>query len=123
MMAPFVIVGAFSIAIHNYDPLPMIYVYFVLMCIGLIIYMVRALRQYGRWLRDNFADLEHKEVWQSVVVLAIILLVFSIYGFTSEGPAYLYATQIIPYTLTILRPMSQKDAQHTKVVRNKVILF
>ena len=31
--------------------------------------MVRALRQYGRWLRDNYADLEHKEVWQSFVVL------------------------------------------------------
>ena len=28
-----------------------------------IIYMVYAVRQYGRWLRDNYADLEHKEVW------------------------------------------------------------
>lgn len=53
----------------------MAYIYFLLMCIGIIIFMVRALRQYGRWLRDNYADLEHKEVWQSSVVLAIILLV------------------------------------------------
>ena len=57
--------------------------------------MVRATRQYGRWLRDNYADLEHKEVWQSFVVLTIILLVFVIYAFVSEGLAYLYAMQVI----------------------------
>jgi len=57
--------------------------------------VVRALRQYGRWLRDNFADLEHKEVWQSFVVLAIILLVFGIYAVSGEGPAYQYAMQLI----------------------------
>ncbi|MBR4534634.1 MAG: helix-turn-helix transcriptional regulator [Bacteroidaceae bacterium] len=61
--------------------------------------MVRALRQYGRWLRDNFADLEHKEVWQSFVVLAIIMLVFAIYVFTSEGPVYQYAMQMIVLVL------------------------
>ena len=42
--------------------------------------MVRAIRQYGRWLRDNYADLEHKEVWQNFVVLAIFLLVYVIYS-------------------------------------------
>ena len=29
--------------------------------------MVCAIRTYGHWLRDNYADLEHKEVWQSFV--------------------------------------------------------
>ena len=57
--------------------------------------MVRATKQYGRWLRDNFADLEHKEVWQSHVVMAVILLVFGTYAFTSEGPVYQYAMQVI----------------------------
>ena len=38
--------------------------------------MVRALRLYGRWLRDNYADLEHKEVWQSFIVLAILLIMY-----------------------------------------------
>jgi AraC-like DNA-binding protein len=57
--------------------------------------MVRALRQYGRWLRDNYADLEHKEVWQSFVVLAIMLLVFVAYALTSEGPVYVYAMLVI----------------------------
>ena len=57
--------------------------------------MVRATMQYGRWLRDNYADLEHKEVWQSFVVLAIILLAFAIYVFIYEGTVYLYAIQVI----------------------------
>jgi AraC-like DNA-binding protein len=57
--------------------------------------MVHAVRQYGRWLRDNYADLEHKEVWQSFVVLAIMLLVFVIYAFTSEGVTFLYTMQVI----------------------------
>ena len=95
MMAPIVAGGVFGVAARSYAFLPMVYVYFLLMCMGLIMYMVCATRQYGRWLRDNFADLEHKEVWQSFVVLAIILLVFAIYVFTSKGPVYLYAMQVI----------------------------
>ena len=95
MIAPIVVGGGVGVAARSYAFLPMVYVYFLLMCIGLIIYMVRALRQYGRWLRDNYADLEHKEVWQSFVVLAVILLVFGSYAFTSEGPVYQYAMQVI----------------------------
>ena len=95
MMAPIVAGGVLGVAARSYAPLPMIYVYSLLMCIALIIYMVRETRQYGRWLRDNFADLEHKEVWQSFVVLAAILLVFAIYVFTSKGPVYQYAMQVI----------------------------
>ena len=95
MMAPIVAAGVFGVAARSYAFLPIAYVYFLLMCIGIIIYMVRATKQYGRWLRDNFADLEHKEVWQSHVVMAVILLVFAIYVFTSKGPVYQYAMQVI----------------------------
>ena len=95
MMAPIVIMAIFSVVTRSYAFLPIVYVYALLMCIGLIIYMVRALKQYGRWLRDNFVDLEHKEVWQSFIVLAIIMLVFAIYVFTSEGPVYQYVLQVI----------------------------
>jgi len=95
IMAPIVVAGAWSIAARSYAFQTVVYVYFLLMCTGLIIYMVRALRQYDRWLRDNFADLEHKEVWQSFLVLAIIMTVFAIYALTSEGPAYQYAMQVV----------------------------
>ena len=72
----------------------MIRFYLLLLGIGLIIYMVRAVRQYGRWLRDNFADMEHKEVWKSFVVLAIILLVFGIYALGINSLTYLFIVQI-----------------------------
>ena len=73
---------------------PLIYIYYLLLAISLIIYLVRATRQYGRWLRDNYADLEHKEVWQSFVIVAIILLVFFFYAFESQAPANNYVTQL-----------------------------
>ena len=99
IMAPIIAAGAWSVATRSYALQPMVYVYTLLICMGLIIYMVRALRQYGRWLRDNYADLEHKEVWQSFVVLAIIMLVFAIYAFVGEGPVYQYALQVVVLVL------------------------
>ena len=74
--------------------IPMFYIYYLLLAIGFIIYIVRATRQYGRWLRENFADLEHKEVWQSFMILAIILLIFFFYAFESQSPANKYVTQL-----------------------------
>ena len=95
MFAPLAIGNAFNLATRSYDFLPIIYIYALLVCMGLVIYMVCALRQYGRWLRDNFADLEHKEVWQSFVVLAIILLVFVIYALINENQIFIYVMLVI----------------------------
>jgi len=95
MMAPVVAGMVWSIVTRSYALHPAAYIYLLLMCISLVIYMVRASRQYGRWLRDNYADLEHKEVWQSFVVLSIILLVFVSYASVNEGTFYLYAMQVI----------------------------
>ena len=72
MFVPLAVGNALCVATLSYDFLPVLYLYLLMMGMGIIIYMVRALRQYGRWLRDNYADLEHKEVWQSFVVLAIV---------------------------------------------------
>lgn len=63
--------------------------YLLIIATTFIIYMVFAVRQYGKWLQDNYADLEHKEVWQSMILLIIILLMFYGYktnfgGFISE---------------------------------------
>ena len=95
MFAPIAVGNAFNFITRSYAFLPIVYVYSLLMSIGLIIYMVRALRQYGRWLRDNYADLEHKEVWQSFVVLAIILLMFVVYALTNENQIFIYVMLVI----------------------------
>ena len=94
MLSPVVIGMVWCLASHSDALVPVLYVYLLLLGIGFIIYMVRATREYGRWLRDNYADLEHKEVWQSFVVLAVIILVFGIYSFSSKGLPYQYLQQM-----------------------------
>ena len=100
MIVPFVVGEIFSVATLSYALIPMLYVYLLLLSVCILIYMVRATRQYGRWLRDNYADLEHKEVWQSFVVQAFILLVIVFYAFLGEGPLSQYAMQVIGIVLT-----------------------
>ena len=91
VMLPLVVASIVCLAVRSYIYLPIIHVYLVSMCIGIAIYMARALRQYGRWLRDNYADLEHKEVWQTFVVVAFVLISFALYEYVIIGPLYQYA--------------------------------
>ena len=49
-----------------------------------VLYYIHALIQYSRWLRENYADLEHKEVWQSLLFAAALFVVYEIY-FTNPG--------------------------------------
>ena len=94
VVAPPIVGLAIGLASRSIARLPLFYTYYQLLGIGLSIYMVREVRRYGRWLRDNYADLEHKEVWQSLIVLAIILLVFGFYTFGVKGMTYLYLIQV-----------------------------
>ena len=93
MFAPIAVGNAFNFITRSYAFLPIAYIYFLLMCMGLIIYMVREVRRYGRWLRDNYADLEHKEVWQSFLIQTVILLTLGFYVFGLGWPAYEYVVQ------------------------------
>ena len=99
IMIPIVLVNIASVVAHGYVFLTQLHIYFLLICIGLFVYMLISLRHYGRWLRDNYADLEHKEVWQSLVVLAIILVEFAIYPFTTRDPFYQYALLVVSAVL------------------------
>jgi AraC-like DNA-binding protein len=94
MMAPIVVGLAWCVATHSDALIPVLFVYFLLMCVGLIIYMIRAIRQYERWLCNNYADLENKEIWQSFVVLSIILLGYAIYLLDIGELIYEYATEV-----------------------------
>ena len=60
-----------------------------------VVYYIFALRQYGRWLRDNFADLEHKEVWQSLLFAIVLFVVYEIYT-TNAGELFKeYLAQVL----------------------------
>ena len=70
-------------------------IYAIALYASIILYMVFAVRKYGRWLKDNYADLENKEVWQSFLILALFLLFFVMYSSTSVGsPVLVYLLQI-----------------------------
>ena len=60
-----------------------------------VIYYIVALRQYGRWLLDNYADLERKEVWQSLVFALVLLAVYVIYTSNAGELMREYLSQVI----------------------------
>ncbi len=49
-----------------------------------VVYYIYSLVKYGRWLHENYADLEHKEVWQSLLFVVAIFAVYEAY-FTNPG--------------------------------------
>ena len=53
--------------------------YVLLLYVLFTVYMVFAVRRYGRWLNDNYADLENKKVWLSQVVMLVCLLLIILY--------------------------------------------
>ncbi len=57
-----------------------------LLLLGMVFtgYMVVAIRQYGRWLNDNYADLENKKVWLCQTVALGCMLLFVIYVFATD---------------------------------------
>lgn len=97
-MLPFVVIAGVSIATNCNRFEWFIELYSLILCLIFIVLYVYELRQYGHWLRDNFADLEHKELWQSLVLLACILLAYVIYT-TNEGAL---ATELLAQILTLV---------------------
>jgi len=65
-----------------------------------VVYYIIALRQYERWVLDNYADLEHKEVWQSMVFIIVLLAVYMVYISNAGELVREYLSQII--TLVII---------------------
>ena len=59
-------------------------VYGLVIAVAFIIYMVVAVIQYGRWLRDNYADLEHKEVWLSLALLIGLMILLMSFEYTDN---------------------------------------
>ncbi|MBR1548586.1 MAG: helix-turn-helix transcriptional regulator [Prevotella sp.] len=82
---PIVVLGGLQIAWPAVGFLNMALVYTLVLYVSFTIYMVVAVRQYGRWLCDNYADLEHKEVWLSHTLLMLVLLMVICYGFTTDS--------------------------------------
>ena len=66
-----------------------------------ITYYIYALRQYGRWLLDNYADLERKEVWQSLVFAIVLFAVYMIYTSNAGELMREYLSQVITVVIIV----------------------
>ena len=64
---------------------------YVLFCV----YMVFAVRRYGQWLNDNYADLENKKVWLTQVVSQVCLLLFILYALVDTDTVLVYIMHVI----------------------------
>lgn len=96
-MAPVGAIILVSIVRHTNAFISLTTIYFLLLFAIFIIYMIYAVSQYGHWLRDNYADLEHKEVRHSLMVICICLVIHLIYMGSSNGETYEYAIQTFDY--------------------------
>ena len=95
IMIPLLVLLSLCIITESEDIAMAAFVYYGLIWVVLIIYMVRELKRYGRWLRSNYADLEHKEVWQSVAALFFMLTSFGLYLFVAENVFIDYTLQYV----------------------------
>ncbi len=73
--------------------------YQLLVVVAFVVYYVVALRQYGRWLRDNYADLEHKEVWQSLVFVLALFVVYELYTSNMGQLSREYLSQVLTFVI------------------------
>ena len=76
---PFVVFGSVFMVYPSELIEQLTNVYLLLLCLLFSVYMVFAIRQYGRWLNDNYADLENKKVWLIQVVSLVCMLMFVLY--------------------------------------------
>ena len=84
VMTPCAVIAVLQTALPSIDLTTPNKIYGLVLVVAFIIYMVVAVRQYGRWLRDNYADLEHKEVWVSLTLLIGLVLLLMCYEYTDN---------------------------------------
>lgn len=81
---PYMVLLGLSIVYPSSHFLSIAIAYILLLFVLFTAYVVFAVKQYGRWLRDNYADLEHKEVMQSYMLIIVFSLFVIFYGFADN---------------------------------------
>ncbi len=84
VVTPCAVIAVLQTALPSIDLTTPNKIYGLVIVVAFIIYMVVAVRQYGRWLRDNYADLEHKEVWISLTLLIGLMILITSFEYTDN---------------------------------------
>ena len=93
-VAPVAVLAVACIALRSDVFEPAVEMYMAVVSLAFVVWYVQAVRQYGRWLLDNYSDLERKEVWQSLLLLAFILFVHVAYSTNGGALATEYLAQV-----------------------------
>ena len=126
-MAPVAVLAVVCIALHSDVFEPAVEWYMAAVAVAFLVYYVRAVRQYGRWLLDNYADLERKEVWQSLVFAFVLFVVYEIYTSNAGELMREYLSQvitivIIAFLLLRVETLQELESENEEVnSENKII--
>ena len=101
-MILFVALGVLQILFPETSFMYIAGIYILSLYVLFSVYMVFAVRQYGRWLNDNYADLENKKVWLTQVVSLGCLLVFILYALVDASTLLLYGLHFVELVLFCL---------------------
>lgn len=120
-MVPVILMVAIGIIRKDEGVQNPLFYYILFLFVLLMLYMCLSVQRYGRWLKDNYADLEHKEIRLSFLILAVFLLFFLLYSSTTEAPFHLYLLQIDNILIVVLllwrveslQQLSEPQAQKT----------
>ena len=106
-MIPIVAMGGVLMAWPNELLLQIAVAYVVLLYVLFAVYVAFAVRQYGLWLRDNYADLERKEVWLTHLLSLVFMLLFILYALVDINTILLmflmHFTQLALFVLLLWR--------------------
>ena len=98
---PVVVLTVIGIVTHNeFYGLDIVHYCQLTVIVIFILYYIRALIQYGRWLHENYVDLEHKEVWQSLLFVITIFVIYDLYTTNAGEMIKEYLAQV--FTLVII---------------------
>ncbi|MBR0264156.1 MAG: helix-turn-helix transcriptional regulator [Prevotella sp.] len=86
--------AAIGIAIHNEIGLDLMHTCQIGIIMIFIIYFIYALVKYSSWLNENYADLDHKEVWQSLLFAIALFIIYQAYATNPGDMAREYLSQI-----------------------------
>ena len=127
-MIPFVALDGVYLLNPNDLFVQIAFAYVLLFYVLFTVYMVFAVRRYGQWLNDNYADLENKKVWLSMVVALGSLSLFIIYTFVDIDSILLvylmHFTELVMFILLLWRveTLAQLESISTEKVSDASIL-
>ena len=101
-LVPLLAFGGIQLFYPNQYFIQIITAYILSIYVLFSVYMVFAVRRYGRWLNDNYADLENKRVWLSQVVSLACLFLLIIYALVDTDMILLYVLHLVEIILFAL---------------------